>query len=809
MITKPNALTRLKAAMQFYQHGWRKFQMQPKQTKKIPFIWPSWYNGQPQWQLINYEAYASEGFSANAVVYSAIMFKVRSIAISPLRAYTGDPEQPELLPMDHPLQALCLRPNRFQSWPEFQGLAEIYLNLSGNCYIALERGEDQKDQVTAMYLLRPDRVFIVPVKNREQMIGFWYVPEGQSWVDGRPYLPQDMMHIKLPNPHDPLDGLGYGLSPLSPGAHNTEVDNDLTKFFRLFFKGGAMPPGVLEFDVPIDPDEASRAREQWMEIYGGYDNWKDVAVVDSGGKYKRVGYTFDEMDVSAIDARNESRIVGPFGVPLTLIESRPELVSSTYDNKQTDWTMFWQSTMTPELIWFEKEYQYFLQGDGSDFVKFDFSNVPALTMTQEVRIDKFAAAYQAGAVITDEYRAELGLDPNLELDEIEEEPLPKPEITTEDMPEAEDEAKIADITWVKALSGDGVLKAIPIIETRTKKLIGTTKIDIPLGVPFELSGRWWQLKFIGKDAFYVQEIEDQTTKGMIAALDMGSTTEEDKAKKKEVLSRSELLTKADQFAVNYEVEFGNAASSSFEQDLIYILAIITDMNNAARDNRGSLNWVTAMEAISLYFASGAATNWQRQFTLPLNNLMTEWINDLNDEFGQEFSAADLLGQEWFNEYTIKFAQSINANTEEAVRRLIEQGVNEGWSIPTTKKNLETMFQQWMAGDLTPEAFGWLEARMPEFRRELIARTETLRAANTVGYRLYGEWGVEEHEWLSAHDDRVRHPPNSNFDHVAADGEIVKIGTPFVRTGEPMLYPLDPAGSAGNVINCRCTTRPVV
>jgi hypothetical protein len=410
---------------------------------------------------------------------------------------------------------------------------------------------------------------------------------------------------------------------------------------------------------------------------------------------------------------------------LTLIESRPELVSSTYNNKEADWTMFWQSTMTPELLWFETEYQYYLQGDGTDFVKFDFSGVPALSMPKAIRVDKFASAYQSGAVTTDEYRAELGLDPKPELDEIEEEiPLPEsPPVTTEEQPEAEEEA------------------------------------------------------------------------------------EEDKAKKK-VVNRDEFLTKVDRKAISHEAQFGEAASDSFEQDLIYILATITDMNTDALANRGSLNWTTVMEGISLYFSTGAPVNWQTHFVLPLNQLMTEWINDLNAEFDQTFTAADLLGQDWFNEYTIKFAQPINATTEEAVRRLIEQGVKEGWSIPTTKKNLETMFKQWMSGDLTPEAFEWLEARMPEFRRELIARTETLRAANTVSYRLYGEWGVEDHEWLSAGDDRVRHPPNSDFDHVAADGEIVKVGTPFVRTGEPLLYPLDPAGSAGNIINCRCTTAPV-
>ena len=728
MIPKPNALTRFKAALKFYKSGWQHFQIQPRETKKIPFIWPSWYNNQPQWQLINYEAYANEGFNANAVIYSAIMYKVRSITIAPLRAYGGTKEEPELLDADQPLQQLCSRPNRFQSWSEFQALATVYFNLSGNNYTVLER---DGDEVVGMYHLRPDRIFIVPSPNKKQLIGFWYVPEGMAFQDGTPYPPEDIIHIKLPNPMDPLDGLGYGISPLSPAAHSGDVDNDLTKFFRLFFKGGAMPPGVLSYDVPMIDDDVSRARERWMEIYGGYENWKDIAVLDQGGKYEKVGYTFQEMDVSAIDARNESRIVAPFGVPLNLIESRPSLVQSTYNNKREDRTMFWEDTMIPELQWFETDYQYYLQGSGGEFVMFDLSKVPALTMTQAERIDKFHVAYQAKAVTTDEYRAELGLDPKPELDEMgedEEEPLSDEETEEQDTEEGQPEA--------------------------------------------------------------VEEADEaeRSTNGKV---------------KKKSINRLKYWTKADSLAQKYEGEFGEAAISAFGQDSINIEAIINDANADALENRASLNWETVFIALTAYFGSTALENWQRQFSIPMYDLMADMTRMLDNEFGQTTNIADVLAGQWFTEHTIQFAQPINATSEEIIRQLIEQGMVEGWSVPTTQKHLKTLFQQWMSGDLTTEAFEWLDARMPEFRRELIARTETMKAANATSYKLYGYWGVEEHEWLSTMDDRVRDA------HAAANGQVVKVGMPFKVGGESLLYPGDPAGSAGNVINCRCTTIPVI
>ena len=59
------------------------------QAKKFPMIWPQWIQGEAEWQIVDYESYAQEGFSENSIVYSAIMYKYRAINNAPLRAYTG------------------------------------------------------------------------------------------------------------------------------------------------------------------------------------------------------------------------------------------------------------------------------------------------------------------------------------------------------------------------------------------------------------------------------------------------------------------------------------------------------------------------------------------------------------------------------------------------------------------------------------------------------------------------------------------------------------------------------------------------
>jgi hypothetical protein len=292
--------------------------------------------------------------------------------------------------------------------------------------------------------------------------------------------------------------------------------------------------------------------------------------------------------------------------------------------------------------------------------------------------------------------------------------------------------------------------------------------------------------------------------------------------KKKAVDRTRFRRQADRLAREYESDFGEAAGEALDQDRKQVEAIINGLNREALDARASLNWLAVIEEISGYLAGPSLANWQRHFVLPLHMLMTDRINDLSQEFGKgkislglyKFaskqdspSSAEMLAREWFDEYTIQFAQPINATTEEQIRRLVEQGISEGWSVPTMQKRLKLVFEQWMSGDLAPEIFDWFAERMPEWRREMIARTETIKAMNTVSYRLYGDWGVEEHEWLSANDDRTRREPYGG--HLAADGQVRRVGMPFDVGGEKLLYPGDPRGSPGNIINCRCVTIPIV
>lgn len=111
------------------------------------------------------------------------------------------------------------------------------------------------------------------------------------------------------------------------------------------------------------------------------------------------------------------------------------------------------------------------------------------------------------------------------------------------------------------------------------------------------------------------------------------------------------------------------------------------------------------------------------------------------------------------------------------------------------------------GSILGEGLAALEARVlgifdaTEARAHTIARTSVVPAANGAHDEVAGIINDEvvalDKEWLTAQDDRVRDW------HAEADGQRVPYGEPFDVGGEALQYPGDPAGSAENVINCRC------
>lgn len=147
--------------------------------------------------------------------------------------------------------------------------------------------------------------------------------------------------------------------------------------------------------------------------------------------------------------------------------------------------------------------------------------------------------------------------------------------------------------------------------------------------------------------------------------------------------------------------------------------------------------------------------------------------------------------------------SSRAEAIKIIQEVLQEGANEGLGI--------SQLAQLMRDELT-KRWGVIST----YRAARIARTEIVNASNLGSLTGAMESGVPLLKvWLSTRDSRTRRDtaggryPPGKFDHYGTfptgpDGEKQELRDPFVKTGESLQHPGDPAGSSGNVINCRCT-----
>lgn len=132
--------------------------------------------------------------------------------------------------------------------------------------------------------------------------------------------------------------------------------------------------------------------------------------------------------------------------------------------------------------------------------------------------------------------------------------------------------------------------------------------------------------------------------------------------------------------------------------------------------------------------------------------------------------------EYFRLHLLESVESISNTTREWINRQLDIGFQRGYS---TEEIVNLINNREYLGH----------------RTEVIVRTESVRAANygvQKGAETY-EYQVVK-EWAAVRDDRTRHS------HRAINSQQRPLNEQF---SNGLMFPGDPEGAAGEVINCRC------
>jgi HK97 family phage portal protein len=159
--------------------------------------------------------------------------------------------------------------------------------------------------------------------------------------------------------------------------------------------------------------------------------------------------------------------------------------------------------------------------------------------------------------------------------------------------------------------------------------------------------------------------------------------------------------------------------------------------------------------------------------------------------GVEWNLVNDLAQSWLKDNARFSGESFDTSMRDRTRTLIADALaGDADKILDVSK-----LKKLVADQLALEE---------EYRVERLVRTELNSAYNeSTLQQMRISNVVQKKEWRTYLDNRTRDA------HRNANGQTVQVNMPFTVDGENLDRPGDPKGSAANIINCRCTSLPVV
>lgn len=191
------------------------------------------------------------------------------------------------------------------------------------------------------------------------------------------------------------------------------------------------------------------------------------------------------------------------------------------------------------------------------------------------------------------------------------------------------------------------------------------------------------------------------------------------------------------------------------------------------------------------FLTEEEKRWVELANAEMNGVMSEIALEAAESAGAEIGIAIGIPSDsikkFVHDYSYKFAERISATSASDVRAIMERAAEEAMTREAMVEAFRTKFTEWT-----------------EARADMVARSETIRAANYGAKEQWKLEGVRQVEWLAAED--------SCEYCLALDGKVVGIEDAFASLGdkieadgvEPLVVDYESVDAPPAHPNCTCT-----
>ena len=339
-----------------------------------------------------------EYYATSVPVYAAIRLRADALSRAPAIVYRTTPSGGRVpVGRDHPAQRILERVNRWYTSSDLWRATEIYLNLWGSAFWAVERDEHGQPEI---WPLRPDRVTIIPDR-REYVRGFVY--NGRNGPVA--YTPSEVVWFRYFNPLEEY----AGLSPIAPVRMSADMGIDSLRFNRNFLRNSAQPDFVLLTNETMTDSEIEEFYRRWEARFQGPSNARRPAVASFVRDIKTLGISHREMDFIQGLRWSLEEVSRAYGVPKPLLS---DLERATFSNVNAAERFFWRNTMVPEMRFLADQVTRKLfpaLGYEGLELEFDLTAIEALSEDESTRVSREVQLLDRGVLTINEVRRSRNL----------------------------------------------------------------------------------------------------------------------------------------------------------------------------------------------------------------------------------------------------------------------------------------------------------------------------------------------------------------------------------------------------------------
>jgi len=710
---------------------------------------------------------------------SGVAAIARAVASTPYQVFNkidyrqnGDAAKPIY---DH--DVLDLLENPITRYPEMDSYflfytVEALTKLVGECFLLKVRDE-HTNKVIELDIIPPAWVQMTPTMGNPYYLVY---PYGSTSARALTVSPDDMIVFRRPNLSDPY---GRGRGDSEPLEQEFIADENMANMQSNFAYNDATPPYIIT--APGMPKDAADAfKQSWLQKLGGMGHRREPGILGFDAKIQTLAMSPVELDM--IESRKFIRDMSSehYQIPPEILGRIENSNRATIDSA---FYLYNRNVLCYEYGFIERAITRQLVATEYDkglVFKFD----PDIPEDEDRKLSTMNAGLAGGVVQIDEWRKAFDLPelPNNKgkvflrtfaqyevpadgRSEPEEMPPSNP-TTPEGNPTGETEDKPTEDPNMEAPKDDTAKAIIRIV---SKSVVDSINCD-----------NQTTIKIVSDKA---GKKDDSRRIAIWKAFDSKATSKEAEfiqaVKRYSASQKKRVIDALDSKKLDTAISSGGAYVTEIESAL---KSVFNDSANKALKSALAPAWTDTLEAGIDHAHEMIGANKSKAIKAP--------------RVDPSFSVKNKLVNEYIESVGLLKAEGINDTTNDKLRKKLQDAISEGIS---NGDNLNTIKNSIL--DICENVYDEMDA----VRAKMIARTESAGAMNAGGLMGARADGMTHKQWLSQIDERTRgSDPDDEFDHINCDGETVEIDEPFVMTGQPMQYPLDPAGDAGNCVNCRCT-----